>query len=66
MTRTSRTVIVYAVAVLAFLAGYLGSEVLMSRLFDMRNGVIAAAVAGALVGGVLVAGRRWTNHSGTR
>ena len=63
MTRTSKMVIVYGLAVVAFLAGYTGGSLILSQLFHLRNsdvrGVVAAAVAGALVGGVLVAGRRW-------
>jgi drug/metabolite transporter (DMT)-like permease len=69
MTRISRMVIVYAVAVVAFLAGYGGGSLVLSRLFHLRNsdvrGVIAAAVAGALVGGVLVVGRRWARSDPT-
>jgi hypothetical protein len=61
-------VIVYGLAVVAFLAGYGGGSLVLSRLVHLQNsdvrGVVAAAVAGALVGAVLVAGRRWARSGG--
>jgi hypothetical protein len=63
MTRATKMVIVYGLAVVAFLAGYEGGSLVLSRLFHLRNtdvrGIVAAAIAGALVGGVLVVGQRW-------
>ena len=63
MPRVSKMVIVYGLAVVAFLAGYGAGSLILSQVFHLRNsdvrGIVAAAVAGALVGGVLVAGRRW-------
>ena len=69
MPRASKMVIVYALAVVAFLAGYEGGSLVLSHVFHLQNsdirGVVAAAFAGALVGGVLVAGRRWARSGGT-
>jgi hypothetical protein len=61
--RSRKMVIVYVLAIVAFLVGYGGASWLITRLFHPSNadvrGVIASAIAGALVGSVLVVGRRW-------
>lgn len=68
MKRSKKMVIVYALGVVAFVVGYGGASLLITRLFHPANadvrGVVAAAIAGGLVGAVLVAGRRWAGSGG--
>jgi hypothetical protein len=70
MTKTAKMVIVYGLTVVAFLGGYGGGSLVLSHVVHLRNsdvrGIVAAAIAGAFMGVVLIVGRRWARAGDTR